>query len=130
MIIVIDREGTIQDICLPIHLQIVSLTPTLQQTAKDQDNHAMTDNQNAFLSVISRERSQETLYPKSNIGTALSARGPIPILTFSFASCGLLCVLGLDSFRDESVQDAKFDLTDALLYYERRLVSQFRGDLF
>ena len=68
-IIIVDRERTILDIFIFVHFQVILFIPSLQQPAKNQHNDALADDKNTFLPVIPRERSQKTLYSKSDIGT-------------------------------------------------------------
>ena len=66
-----------------------------------------------FLRVVARQRSKETLYSERDIRAALTTKWTISVFAFPFAPLILLRKSCLDTLVGESVEDSKFNLTDA-----------------
>jgi len=88
------------------------------------------DDENAFCAVVARQGSKETLYSERDIRAALTARGAVPVFAFPFATLMLLWKSCFDALVGESVEDSKFDLTEAFFHDKSRRIAKCGCDFF
>ena len=73
-VVAIGGDGAIQDILLTVNFEVIVFVPSFEEATEHENDDAVADDENAFIAVVARQGSKETLHSERDIRATPTSR--------------------------------------------------------